>query len=150
MSHLSRRQLLAGFLGGLAQAAGSVVLARAVLSEAAAQGGEASPPASPQERADQILARQAPPGEEGGPQTESFVTGAFARGGFARGGYGGGGAGFRRGGFANGGYGGGGGFRRGGFANGGGYGGGGGFRRGGFANGGYGGGAAVGGAFRNW
>ena len=150
MSHLSRRQLLAGLLGGLAQAAGTVVLARAVLSEAAAQGGEPSTPASPQERADQILARQAPPGEEGGPQTESFVTGAFGRGGFARGGYGGGG--FRRGGFANGGGGGyGGGFRRGGFANGGvgGYGGGA-FRRGGFANGGYGGGAAVGGAFRNW
>src|SRR5262249_43125990 len=127
MSHLSRRQLLAGFLGGLAQAAGTVVLARAVLSGAAAQGGEASTPApsqaSLQERADQLAARQGPPGEEGGPQTESFVTGAFARGGFGRGGYGGGG-----------------GFRRGGFANGGGYGGGAGFRKGGFANGGYGGG----------
>jgi hypothetical protein len=146
MSHLSRRQLLAGFLGGLAQAAGTVVLARAVLSETAAQGSEAStsgpPRASVQERADQLVARQEPPDEEGLP-TESFVTGAFARGGFARGGYGGGG--FRRGGFANGGVGGG--FRRGGFGNGG-YGGGGGFRRGGFANGGVGG--FRNGAFRNW
>jgi hypothetical protein len=146
MSHLSRRQLLASFLGGLAQAAGTVVLARAVLSESAVQGSEAITAApsraSVQERADQLLARQEPPDEEGLP-TESFVTGAFGRGGFGRGGYGGGG--FRRGGFANGGYGGGGGFRRGGFGNGG-YGGG--FRRGGFANGGYGGVAA--GGFRNW
>ena len=137
MSHLSRRQLLAGLLGGLAQAAGTVVLARAVLSEAAAQGNEASSSApsqtNVQDRADQLVARQEPPDEEG-LRPGSFVTAAFGRGGFARGGYGGGGGGFRRGGFANGGgYGGGGGFRRGGFANGGGYG-------GGFANGG----------FRNW
>jgi hypothetical protein len=148
MSHLSRRQLLVGFLGGLAQAAGTVLLARAVPAEAAAQDGEASTSApsrdSVQERADQLVARQEPPDEEG-LQPESYVS-AFRRGGFARGGYGGGG--FRRGGFANGGYGGGyGGFRRGGFANGG-YGGYGGFRRGGFANGGYGGFAN--GGFRNW
>jgi rSAM-associated Gly-rich repeat protein len=146
MSHLSRRQLLAGFLGGLAQAAGTVVLARAVLPETAAQGNEASTSAPSragvQERADQLVARQEPPDEEG---SESFVTTAFRRGGFARGGYGGGYAGgFRRGGYA-GGYGGG--FRRGGFGNGGGYGGG--FRKGGFANGGYGGGFRNGG-FRNW
>ena len=146
MSHLSRRQLLAGLLGGLAQAAGTVVLARAVLSEAAAQGNEASSSApsqtNVQDRADQLVARREPADEEG-LRPGSFVTAAFGRGGFARGGYGGGGA-FRRGGFANGGYGGG--FRNGGFANGG-YGGG--FRKGGFANGGYGGGFANGG-FRNW
>jgi hypothetical protein len=145
MSHLSRRQLLAGLLGSLAQVAGTVVLAHAVLPETAAKGNEASTSASSgasvQERADQLVAGQEPPEEEG--QEGSFVATAFRRGGFARGGYGGGG-GFRRGGFANGGYGGG--AVRGGFANGG-YGGG--FRRGGFANGGYGGGFANGG-FRNW
>ena len=90
MSHLSRRQLLAGLLGGLAQAAGTVVLARAVLSEAAAQGNEASTTApaqnNVQDRADQLVARQETPDGEGLP-TESFVTGAFGRGGFANGGF---------------------------------------------------------------
>ena len=133
MSKLSRRQLLLGLLG-MAQAAGTVVVARAVLSGTEAQGSEPTPtPAqgSVQERADQVAAQQEPSGEEG----DLFEVRAFGRGGFARGGYGGGygGGGFRRGGFANGGGYGGGGFRRGGFANGGGYG-------GGFANGG----------FRNW
>jgi rSAM-associated Gly-rich repeat protein len=122
MSHLSRRQLLAGFLGGLAQAAGTVVLARAVLSESAAQGQEANTPspsqASLQERADQVAAQQEPPDEED-LQPVSFVNGGFRNGG---------GGGFRKGGFANGG-GGGGAFKKGGFANGGG-----GFRNGAFRN----------------
>jgi hypothetical protein len=159
MSHLSRRQLLAGILGGMAQAAGTVVLARAVLPGAAAQGQEADTPAqsqaSLQERADRVAAEQGPLGEED-LQPVSFVNGGFRNGGgggFKKGGFangGGGGGGFRNGGFANGG--GGGGFKKGGFANGGG--GGGGFRNGGFANGGGGGGFrkggfANGGAFRN-
>jgi hypothetical protein len=141
MSLLSRRQLFVDFLSSLAQAAGTVVVARAVLSETAAQGNEASTstpsPATVQERADELVALQEA-AEEEGESPVSFVTGAFGRGGFARGGGGFGGGGFRRGGFANGGGFGGGGFRRGGFANGGGFGGG--FRSGGFANGG----------FRNW
>src|SRR5262245_40823456 len=103
MSHLSRRQLLASFLGGLAQAAGTVVLARAVLSETTAQGNEASTsapsPASVEERADQLVTDLESTDEEG---LESFITAAFRRGGFARGG-GAVGGGFRRGGFANGG-----------------------------------------------
>jgi hypothetical protein len=152
MSGLSRRQLLATFLGGLAQVAGTVVLARAVLSETEAQGNETSTSepsqADVQGRADQLVAGQGPSDEED-QQTGSFVTGAFGRGGFARGGYGGGGGGFRRGGFGNGGYGGGGAFRRGGFGNGG-YGGGA-ARRGAFANGGFGGGGAFrNGGFRNF
>jgi rSAM-associated Gly-rich repeat protein len=133
MSHLTRRQLLLGILGGLAKAAGAVVVARAVLSETAAQGSEETSSersqGSVQERADQLAARQGPPDEEG--HEPEFYVRAFGRGGFGRGGYGGGG--FRRGGFANGGGYGGGGFRRGGFANGGGYGGGA-FRNSGFRN----------------
>jgi hypothetical protein len=139
MSHLSRRQLLAGFLGGLVPAAGTVVLARAVLSGAVAKAGEAeTPPQSPaslQERADQVAAERGPLEEGEDLQPVAFVNGGFRNGG---------GGGFRKGGFANGG-GGGGGFRNGGFANGGG---GGGFRNGGFANGGGGGGFRKG-AFRN-
>ena len=137
MSHLSRRQLLAGVLGGLAQAAGTVVLARSVLAEAAAEtaGKGASTPAPGQasllERADRVAAEQGPPDEDDDLQPSSFVNGGFANGG--------GGGGFRNGGFANGG---GGGFRKGGFANGGGAG----FRNGGFANGG---GGFRNGAFRN-
>ena len=138
MSDLSRRQLLAGFLGGLAQAAGTVVLARAVLSEATAQGKEAGPSptsqASLQERADQVAAEHGPlDGEDLHPV--AFVNGGFRNGsggGFRKGGFANGGGGFRKGGFANGG-GSGGGFRNGGFANGGGAG----FRKGGFANGGF-------------
>src|SRR5262249_49999040 len=124
MSLLSRRQLLANLLGGLAKAAGAVVLARAVLSETA-QGSEAGAEepseTSVEERADRLAARQGPPAEEGG--QPDFEVRAFGRGGFARGGYGGGygGGAFRRGGFANGGGYGGGAFRKGGFANGGGY-----------------------------
>src|SRR5262245_61598369 len=76
MSGLSRRQLLATFLGGLAQATGAVVLARAVLSETEAQGNETSTSASSQadvqERADQLVAGQGPPDEED-LQTEQFV-----------------------------------------------------------------------------
>src|SRR5262245_43968075 len=110
MSLLSRRQLLMGFLGGLAKAAGTVVLARAVLSGTTVQGAEvgAEEPseASVQERADRLAARQGPPDEKG--SQGDFEVRAFGRGGFARGGYGGGygGGAFRRGGFANGGYGG--------------------------------------------
>jgi hypothetical protein len=157
MSHLSRRQLLAGFLGGLAQAAGTVVLARAVLSEAVAEGKEASAPrksrSSFQERADQVAGEQGPlEGEDLHPV--AFVNGGFRNGGggFRKGGFANGGGGFRKGGFANGGSGGG--FRNGGFGNGGG--GGGGFRKGGFANGGGSGGGfrnggfANGGGFRNY
>jgi rSAM-associated Gly-rich repeat protein len=132
MSHLSRRQLLTGLLGSLAKAAGTVVLARVVLSETAAQGKETSTSAPSetniQERAAKVAARQEQ-ADEAGRQPQSFVTAAFGRGGFGRGGYGGGG--FRRGGFGNGGYGGG-------------------FRRGGFGNGGFGGGGFRNGAFRNW
>ena len=136
MSHLSRRQLLAGFLGGLVQTAGTIVLARAVLSETA-EGKEAdttaAPPASLQERADRLAAEQETPGDDGDLQEISFLNGAFRNGGFANGG----GGGFRNGAFRNGG-----GFRNGGFANGGG----GGFRNGGFGNGG---GGFRNGAFRN-
>jgi rSAM-associated Gly-rich repeat protein len=120
MSDLSRRQLLAGVLGGLAQAAGTVVLARSVLAEATAE--EASTPAPGQasllQRADRVAAEQGPPDEDDDLQPSSFVNGGFANGG---------GGGFRKGGFANGG---GAGFRNGGFANGGG----GGFRNGAFRN----------------
>ncbi len=146
MSHLSRRQLLANFLGGLAQAAGTIVLARSVLAEAAAEAKEATSPPSPaslQDRADQVAAEQGPLGEDD-LQPISFVNGGFRNGGgggFRKGGFAnGGGGGFRNGGFANGG---GGGFRKGGFANGGG-----GFRNGGFANGG--GGGFRKGGFRNF
>jgi hypothetical protein len=130
MGTLDRRQLLSGFLSGLVQAAGTVVLARSVLSAAQGQAhaAEASPEsqASLQERADQVAATQGSLNEEEGLQPISFANGGFANGG---------GGGFRKGGFANGG---GGGFRKGGFANGGfRNGGGGGFRKGGFANGGF-------------
>jgi hypothetical protein len=153
MSHLSRRQLLANFLGGLVPAAGTVVLARAVLSGtmANAREGDAPPqsPASLQKRADQVAAACGPLEEGEDLQPVRFVNGGFRNGGgagFRKGGFangGGGGGGFRNGGFGNGG---GGGFRKGGFANGGG--GGSGFRNGGFGNGG-GGGAFRNGAFRN-
>ena len=125
MSHLSRRQLLTSFFGGLLPAAGTFVIARSVLSGSAATAGEANaPPKSSarfQERADQVAA-QCGPREEG----EEFQPVRFVNGGFRNGG----GGGFRKGGFANGG-GGGGGFRNGGFGNGGG---GGAFRNGGFRN----------------
>ena len=149
MSPISRRQLLASVLGGLAQVAGTVVLARSVLSESEAEGKETSRPvpsqASLQERADQVAAEQGPLDEDGDSPLFAFVNGGFrngAGGGFRKGGFanGGAGGGFRNGGFANGG---GGGFRKGGFANGGG----GGFRNGGFANGG---GGFRNGAFRNF
>jgi hypothetical protein len=151
MSHLSRRQLLAGFLGGLVPAAGTVVLARAVLSGTVAEAREvdasSQSPASFQERADRVAAEQGPLGEGEDLQPVAYVNGGgFRKGGFANGGFGnGGGGGFRKGGFANGG-GGGGGFRNGGFGNGGG---GGGFRKGGFANGGGGGGGFRNGGFAN-
>ena len=111
MSDLSRRQLLAGVLGGLAQAAGTVVLARSVLAAAAAEtaGQGASTPAPGQasllERADRVAAEQGPPDEDDDLQPSSFVNGGFANGG---------GGGFRHGGFANGG---GSGFRNGAFRN---------------------------------
>jgi rSAM-associated Gly-rich repeat protein len=134
MSHLSRRQLLAGFLGSLVPAAGMVVLARAVLSGAVAEAGEADAPppstASLRERADHVAAKRGPLEEDEDFQLTSFVNGGFRNGGggaFRKGGFGNGGGGFRNGGFGNGG---GGAFRKGGFGNGGG-----GFGNGGFANG---------------
>jgi hypothetical protein len=136
MSDPTRRQLLAGLLGVLAQAAGTVVLARSVLPEPQTEGDGAGAPPRPegdlQERADRVAAEQGPLDEEEGTEFVSFVNGGFRNGG---------GGGFRKGGFANGG--GGGGFRNGGFRNGGG----GGFRNGGFANGG---GGFRKGAFRNF
>jgi hypothetical protein len=137
MSRLTRRQLLAGFLGGLVHATGTVVLARSVLpaesDQDAVKGPQSEPQRSLAERADQVAADQEPPCDEEGFQTISFINGGFRNGGggggFRKGGFANGGGGFRNGGFANGG--GGGGFRKGGFANGGG-----GFRNGGFANGG--------------
>ncbi len=132
MSTLSRRQLLAGFLGGLVQAAGTVVLARSVLAagqgQAQASDTPADPPASLQERADQLAAEQGNLPDDEGFEECSFLNGAFRNGG-----------GFRNGGFVNGGFRNGGGFHNGGFANGGFHNGGfanGGFRKGGFANGG--------------
>jgi hypothetical protein len=125
MSRFTRRQLLAGFLGGLVYSTGTVVLARSVLPAECDQDDTKRPQSEPQrslaERADQVAADQEPPCDEEGFQTISFVNGGFRNGG--------GGGGFRKGGFANGG--GGGGFKNGGFANGGG---GGGFRKGGFLN----------------
>jgi hypothetical protein len=127
MSALDRRQLLSGFLSGLVQAAGTVVLARSVLAAAQGQANAADAPprsqGSLQERADQVAADQGSPGNDEGLQPISFVNGGFRNGG---------GGGFRKGGFANGG---GGGFRKGGFANGGFSNGG--FRKGGFVNGGF-------------
>jgi hypothetical protein len=144
MSRLSRRQLLAGFLGGLVSATGTVVLARSVLPVGSDQDDTNGPPSEAQrslaERADQVAADQGPTCEDEGLQPVSFVNGGFRNGG-------GGGGAFRKGGFANGGGGGGGAFKNGGFANGGG--GGGGFRKGGFANGGGGGGAFKNGGFAN-
>src|SRR3954452_1687961 len=111
MSHLSRRQLLAGFLGGLVPAAGTVVLARAVLSGTLAEAREAeTPPESPaslQERADQVVAERGALGEGDALQPGPFLNGGgFRKGGFANGP----GGGFRKGGFSNGP---GGGFRKG-------------------------------------
>jgi hypothetical protein len=120
MSTLSRRQLLTRLLGGVAQAAGTVVLARSVLAEEKGAVTPAPREATLQERADRVAAEQGPPNEGDDLQLVSFANGAFRNGG---------GGGFRKGGFANGG-GGGGGFRNGGFANGGG----GGFRNGAFRN----------------
>jgi hypothetical protein len=122
MSRLTRRQLLAGLLGGLAPlAGGTVVLARSVLpTQDSGKGSQSGPQGTLAERADQVAADLELPGDEEGYQSISFVNGGFRNGG---------GGGFRNGGFANGG--GGGGFRKGGFANGGG---GGGFRNGGFRN----------------
>jgi hypothetical protein len=140
MSQLSRRQLLAGFLGGLVPTAGAVVLARAVLSGTVVRAGEVDArtqsSATLQERADQVAAERGPLEGGDGVQVAAFVNGGFGNGGgggFRKGGFANGGGGFRNGGFGNGG---GGAFRKGGFANGGG-----GFRNGGFGNGG-------GGAFR--
>ncbi|MFO0877973.1 MAG: GrrA/OscA1 family cyclophane-containing rSAM-modified RiPP [Gemmataceae bacterium] len=149
MSHPSRRQLLAGFLTGLAQVSGAIVVARATLADAATEGNQA--PTQPardnlQERADKIAADEPLADEER--HEVAFVNGAFRNGGgggFRNGAFANGGGGFHNGGFANGG---GGGFHNGGFANGGG-GGGGAFRNGGFANGG-GGGGFRNGAFRNY
>ena len=146
MSQFTRRQLLAGLLGGLVRVAGPVVLARSVLPVGASQDETKSLQAEPQrsleERADQVAEGREPLDEEEGYQSVSFINGGFRNGAFRNGG----GGGFRKGGFANGG---GGGFRNGGFGNGGG---GGGFRKGGFANGGGGGfrngGFANGGGFR--
>jgi rSAM-associated Gly-rich repeat protein len=129
MSDVTRRQLLVGFLGGLSQAVGTVVVASTVLRAAQAESpvsekaGQQQP--SLKERADQVAAdRGALDGEEELHLAE-FVNGGFRKGGFVNGG--GGGGGFRNGGFENGG------FRKGGFVNGGGFNNGA-FRKGGFVN----------------
>jgi hypothetical protein len=128
MSDVTRRQLLVGFLGGLSQTVGTVVVASTVLSAAQGEtpGSETSGQQQPslKERADQVAAdRGALEGEEELHLAE-FVNGGFRKGGFVNGG---GGGGFRNGGFTNGG------FRKGGFENGGGFKNGG-FRKGGFVN----------------
>jgi hypothetical protein len=135
MSDPTRRQLLAGLLGILGQAAGTVVLARSVLPEPQAEGDGADAPPRPEDdlqgRADRVAAEQGSLDEEEGTEFVSFLNGGFRNGG----------GGFRKGGFVNGG-----GFRNGGFANGSFRNGGGGFHNGGFANG----GGFRKGAFRNY
>src|SRR5262245_37873590 len=119
MDKLSRRALLRTLTGGAVTAVGTVVLARAALTEASAMPASqlAPPDGDIQDRAVRLA-------EAGGTEDVTATPIQFIRGGgggFRRGG----GGGFRRGG--------GGGFRRGGggFLNGGG------FRNGGFRNGGY-------------
>jgi len=101
MTELTRRQLLRR-LAGSAAAAGAVVLARAVLAEAAESPAPAA--ADPEERAGR-LAGELPEIAEGA-ESASFLNRAVR---------GGGGGGFRNGGFRNGG--GGGGFANRGFRN---------------------------------
>src|SRR5262245_60734021 len=115
MNEITRRNLLKALLGGI-QAAGAVVLARAVpLADAA----ESAPPPDLLGRADRLA--EGLPASPGGQEPVAFANGGFANGG---------GGGFRNSAFRNGG--GGGAFRNGGFANGGG--GGGAFRNGAFRN----------------
>jgi hypothetical protein len=111
MNALTRRQVLQQLVGCVASA-GTVLLAQTVLAND--HETPTSPPADPQERADQ-LAEELPPSECA--ERSIFRNAAFRNGG----GFGGGG--FRNGAFRNGG-----GFRNGAFGNGG-------FRNGGFVNG---------------
>src|SRR5262245_13408522 len=101
MSTLNRRQLLAGLLGGLAQAAGTVVLARSVLAAELARD-ESTAKAFLRERADQLAAEHGPVSEEEAEELCAFVNGGFRKGGFVNGGFRN--AGFRKGGFVNGGF----------------------------------------------
>jgi hypothetical protein len=102
MTELTRRQLLRRFAGSLA-AAGSVVLAQAVLAEGAE--APAAAPADPDERAGRLAGEL--PDLPDGAEYVSFLNRGFRNAV--------GGGGFRNGGFRNAGPGGG--FRNGGFRN---------------------------------
>jgi hypothetical protein len=117
VSTINRRILLKGLLGGLIQAAGTVVLARAVLPDAPEE--KPTTPTEIEERADR-LAEELPASPDGlepiaflngraraGFRNGGFVNGGFRNGSFRNGGFVNGGfrnAGFRNGGFANGGF----------------------------------------------
>jgi 3-oxoacyl-(acyl-carrier-protein) synthase len=105
MNETSRRSVLKALLGGVLQAAGAVVLARATL----ASSSEAVAAEGVTQRADR-LAEALPTIPPDDLQQAAFSNAAFRNSG------GGGGGGFRNGGFANGG-GGGGAFKNGTFRN---------------------------------
>jgi cytoplasmic tRNA 2-thiolation protein 1 len=126
MSQVNRRECLKGFLNGLLQTAGTVVLASSVLPARAAEGDNVNPGDDSgkelEQRANQVASTHGPRPEGEGEEFCAFVNGAFRNAGFANGGFRN--AGFRNAGFANGG------FHNGGFTNGG-------FTNGGFRNAGF-------------
>ena len=118
MDKLTRRSLLRTLAGGALTTLGTVVVARAAVTDAAATAGAVPLPAG--DLSDRALRVAEELGEEATTQVAQWlnlgIPGIFGNGGF--------GNGFRNGGFGNGG------FRNGGFRNGG-------FRNGGFRNGGF-------------